>query len=251
MLITGGGSGIGAAVAVRLCGSHSVVISGRRLSHLERVGNATGAIPLVADVADPQSAPGLVQTVIDRFGRIDALVLNAGIVRAAPVGDMSLEDWNAQIATNLTALFVLAKTALPHLLERRGSIVTISSTAAATVGAGMAAYSASKAGATLLTQTIAYEYARFGLRANIIAPGWVRTEMSDLEMAAFGDGDLERASGRVTALVPARRTGNPEEIAEAVAWLLSPAASYVNGAVLNIDGAGSVVNAGLTAFDKV
>ncbi|TBC13011.1 SDR family NAD(P)-dependent oxidoreductase [Rhizobium ruizarguesonis] len=250
-LITGGGSGIGAAIARKLAPTYAVAICGRREDALRSVASEMNGLTISADIAVPDEAAGVIEKVIDHFGRLDALVLNAGIVIPAPVSEMSIADWQAQIDVNLTAPFVMAKAAIPHLLRTKGAIVTISSVAGATAGAGLAAYSASKAGATLLTQTIALEYARHGLRANVIAPGWVRTEMADMEMAMLADGgDPELGYQRVTRLVPQRRAADASEIANVAAFLLSPHASYINGALLNVDGGSSVVNQGLVEFDE-
>ncbi|AUX78381.1 SDR family NAD(P)-dependent oxidoreductase [Sinorhizobium fredii] len=250
-LITGGGTGIGAAIALSLASTHSIAICGRREETLRSVAEQTEGLALTADVSVPEDAAAVVEKVVAHFGRLDSLVLNAGTVIAAPVSEMSLADWQTQIDVNLTASFVIAKAAIPHLLKTKGSIVTISSVAGATAGVGLAAYSASKAGATLLTQTIALEYARHGLRANVIAPGWVRTEMADMEMAMLTKGgNPEEGYTRVTRLVPQRRAAEASEIANVAAFLLSPEASYVNGALINVDGGSSVVNQGLVEFDQ-
>jgi meso-butanediol dehydrogenase/(S,S)-butanediol dehydrogenase/diacetyl reductase len=252
ILITGGGTGIGAAAAERLSGENHVAICGRRQSALDEVAKRCGAIPFVADIGKPEAARALIETVVKHFGRLDGLVLNAGVLTATPVIDTPLEDWNQQIAINLTGPFVLAQAALPHLLARKGAIVSISSVGGVQTGPGLAAYSASKAGLTLLTQAIAYEHARDGLRANIVAPGWIRTEMGDEEMAAMNIAeDLEAAYAKVSEHVPQRRAGTSAEAAEAIAWLLSPAASFVNGAVLAVDGGSLIANAGMTYFDGI
>jgi NAD(P)-dependent dehydrogenase (short-subunit alcohol dehydrogenase family) len=206
-------------------------------------------LSIVGDVSVETDVKRIVQTAVGSFGQLDGLVLNAGILRAAPAAEMSLQDWRAQLDVNLTGPFMIAREALPHLIKAKGALVSISSIGAIQVGAGLAAYSASKAGLTMLTQTIAFENARHGMRANVISPGWVRTEMGDMEMGSLGDGDPDAGYRLVTKLVPQRRPGDPREIAEAVAWLLSPQASYMNGAVINVDGGAASVCASMTAFD--
>lgn len=252
ILITGGGTGIGAAAARRLAADHEVVICGRRRAALDKVAEYGGIHPIVADISDPTAARDLIADIVARFGRLDGLVLNAGILINSPFGEIPLEDWNQQIAINLTGPFILAQAALPHLLARQGAIVSISSVGGIQTGPGLAAYSASKAGLTLMTQAIAYEHARHGLRANIVAPGWIRTEMGDEEMATMNIADdLAGAYAKVSEEVPQRRAGTSEEAAEAIAWLLSPAASFVNGAVLAVDGGSLIANVGMTFFDKI
>lgn len=253
VLVTGGGSGIGAAAALRLSGEYEVAICGRRATALNAVAErAAGIYPFVADIGEPEAAAKLIGDVVARFGRLDGLVLNAGIVITKPFAETSLDNWNQQLAINLTGPFVLAQAALPHLLQRKGAIVSVSSVGAVQTGPGLAAYSASKAGLTLMTQAIAYEHARHGLRANIVAPGWIRTEMGDEEMATMNIAeDLEGAYAKVSEDVPQRRAGTADEAAAAIAWLLSPAASFVNGAVLAVDGGSLIANVGMTFFDKI
>ncbi|TYC10443.1 SDR family oxidoreductase [Actinomadura syzygii] len=253
LIVTGGGSGIGAAVAAAgAAAGDRVVICGRRKEALDRVAAETGAEPRVCDVSSPDEVAGLVEDVVAAHGRLDGIVANAGTLRNGAVLDLSPDDWDATIRTNLTSVFLLARAALPHLIEAKGSLVTVSSVAALRVPAGVAAYATSKAGLTMLTQTIAADYGPQGVRANVVCPGWIRTEMSDMEMALFGEPHgltREEAYDEVTRLVPQRRAGSPDEAAAAIMWLLGPEASYVNGAVLSVDGGTALPDPGTVPFD--
>lgn len=247
-LVTGGGSGIGAAIARRLCRTHQVVVCGRRPEPLLRIADETGATAIQCDLADLEQTRALPERVTARFGRLDAVILNAGIVAPSPVIDMPIDDWETQLRINLTSPFVLSQAALPHLIDRKGSIVGIASAAAHATGMGLSAYSASKAGLIRLIQSIAFENARLGIRANAISPGWVRTEMGDMEMAELG-GTADEGYAQVTKHVPQRRAADPGEIAGIVAFLLSADASFMNGSVVTADGGSQTVDAGMLAFD--
>lgn len=247
-LVTGGGSGIGAAIARRLCRTHQVVICGRRPEPLERIAGETRAVAVLCDLADLDQTKALPEKIYSRLGRLDAVILNAGIVAPSPVGEMPIKDWETQLRINLTSPFVLSQAALPYLIERKGSIVGIASAAAHATGMGLSAYSASKAGLIRLIQSIAFENARHGVRANAISPGWVRTEMGDMEMAELG-GTIDEGYAQVTKHVPERRAADSAEIAGIVAFLMSSDASFMNGSVVTADGGSQTVDVGMLAFD--
>ncbi|MFE3684007.1 SDR family NAD(P)-dependent oxidoreductase [Streptomyces sp. NPDC059095] len=256
VIVTGGGTGIGAATARLLReGGDRVIVSGRRAEPLERLERETGVLAHPSDVGDPEAAEGLVRAALAAYGRVDGLVLNAGIGRSGAVGDLSLDDWDEVMRTNVTGPLLLLRAAIPHLLEARGSVVAVASVSALRNGVGNAAYATSKAALLQLCRSLAVDYGRQGLRANTVCPSWVRSEMADRRMARFaveaelGDRGAESGYDEATRILPMGRPGDPREVAEAIRWLLSPAASYVNGAVLTVDGGATALDPGTLAFD--
>lgn len=253
-IVTGAGSGIGAAVARRLADEGwRTVLTGRRREPLEDVAGADAAV-VPGDVRDTDHLEKLVAAATERWGRLDGLVLNAGVTVAGAVGGTSDADWELVLETNLTAPFRLARAALPQLLEARGAIVGVGSIAAEVSGPDLAAYGASKAGLVRLIRSLAVDYGERGLRANVVNPGWTRSEMADAELGELVGPmgpDLESVYRTVTRYVPSRRPGDAGEVAGAVAWLLGADSSYVNGAVITVDGGTSIVDAGTLAFSDL
>jgi NAD(P)-dependent dehydrogenase (short-subunit alcohol dehydrogenase family) len=238
-LVTGGGTGIGRVTAERLARRGAdVAIAGRRRDVLDtaaaEIADATGRRCFVAraDVTDPEQARAMVADVTAALGGLDILVNNAGGGRHRPLRTMSPEIWRADVALNLDSAFYCAQAAFAHLAAHgRGVIVNISSLAGANGTMGVGAYSAAKAGLQMLTRVAAAEWGPKGIRVNAVACGMIATLLARANWAKTGF-DAERAC----KAFPLRRPGTPEEVAEAVVFLASDAASYITGETLSVAG---------------
>jgi NAD(P)-dependent dehydrogenase (short-subunit alcohol dehydrogenase family) len=232
-IVTGGGSGIGRATVIRLAEEGATVVAvDVDAAGLATTADAVKVETVVGSVSDPAFAPALVADVVDRHGRLDVLANVAGILRTAHTHEHSLELWEQVLAVNLTGTFLCAKAAIPALLESRGNIVNVSSTAALAGHPWAAAYSASKGGVLALTRTIAIEYGQQGLRCNAVCPGSIKTPITrDFEFPEGANTDLVR---RMMAL---DRPRGPETVAATIAFLASDDAAHVNGEDVRVDGA--------------
>ena len=240
-LVTGGSRGIGRAVAELLARAGARVAVAYRADAeaanlvARDVGSAGGeAKAFVADVSDPGEARRLVGDVLAAWGRLDILVLSAGIWEEDEAGAGSLATWDRTIAVNLRGAFLVTDAAIPHLEKTGGSIVFISSTAGQRGEARHSAYAATKGALISYTKSLAVELGPRGIRVNCVAPGWVETDMT---REALADAAARR---EIEMSIPLGRVAQPEDIAGPVLFLVSDLARHVQGEVVNVNG-GSVL----------
>ncbi len=226
-LVTGGSRGIGRAIALELGRAGAEVVVGYRTGReeAEAVASEIGGRAVEADVSDPESAKALVEGA----GDLDILVNNAGLTRDGLLARMSDDDWRTVLDTNLSSVFYTCRAASRPMMKRRGgAIVNISSIVGVHGNFGQTNYAASKAGIIGFTKSLARELGSRNVRANVIAPGYVRSQLTDVLP--------EEATAMMLQNTPLGRLGDPEDVAGAVRFLCSDEAKFVTGAVLLVDG---------------
>lgn len=239
-VVTGSARGLGRAIALQLAQAGAKVIvnyagSADKAAETVRLIQEAGgtAIAVQADVSCAADVDRLVKETIAAYGRIDILVNNAGIARDNLLLRLKEQDWDAVIDTNLKGIFLCTKAVSRYMLKQRsGVIINIASVVGIRGNAGQANYAAAKAGVIGFTKAVAKELAPRGIRVNAIAPGYISTDMTAILP--------EEAKNQILDSIPLGRFGTPEDIAQAVLFLASPAGSYITGHTLSIDGGMSI-----------
>jgi NAD(P)-dependent dehydrogenase (short-subunit alcohol dehydrogenase family) len=247
-VVTGAAAGIGKAAALAL-GREGARVG---IGDVDEPGGASVAAEIAAgggeafarrtDVRVSADVEGLVRAAVDRYGRLDVMVNNAGVAIGGAAGEMSEDDWNRVIDVNLSGVWRGMRYAIPEMLRTGGGSIVNTSSVQSMVGfVGWAGYAASKGGINALTQQAAVEYAARGIRVNAVVPGTILTEMNERIMQESGEPD--RVMADWVAMHPTRRVGTPDEVGAAIVFLASDESSFVNGELLRVDG-GMIVQAG-------
>jgi NAD(P)-dependent dehydrogenase (short-subunit alcohol dehydrogenase family) len=241
VIVTGARGGIGEATAKKF------LELGDQVYGADLALNETphDFVEVICDVSDPDAVSGLVERVVNETGRIDVLVNNAGIRLEKDVINTTIEEWDRMMAVNLTSVFLGCKFALPHMLKQSsGAIVNVASVSGLNPLPNRAAYCANKAGVIGLTRQMALQYSRKGVRVNAVCPGATMTPFARDAMAKTGDPAAAEAG--FSARMPIGRFGEPEEIANSIAYLASEEASFITGAILDVDGGNNLPTAHVT-----
>ena len=234
-IVTGGGTGMGAATAKLLVQrGWSVTISGRRRDKLEEVvaeiGEDANTLAVPGDVSNRDDVQKLIDAHMAKFGRLDGLVNNAAIVVGGPIDDVTIDDWKKVMEVNVDGVFNMINLSIKHLKAVGGAIVNVSSVSGVRGEWAFSPYCASKGAVTNFTHSLALELGGQGVRINAVAPA-----LTDTDMAAFVTGS-EEMMDMIRNRMPLGRAAKPEEIAAPIAFLLSEDASFINGAILPVDG---------------
>lgn len=240
VIVTGAGSGIGAATAQRFAAEGAnVVLAGRTRSKLEAAAKDIPADHVLlqeADVSSKDSVDRLVAAAVERFGRLDVLVNNAGIAPMGPFMETTVDDWRSAMAIDVDGVFYGCRAAVPHLLATKGSIVNVSSVSGIGGDWNMSAYNAAKGAVTNLTRSLAMELGSKGVRVNAVNPSLTFTEMTD------GMKDDEALMAKFAERIPLGRGAEPAEVADVIAFLAGRDARFVTGVNLPVDGGLSASN---------
>lgn len=254
-LITGGGTGIGAASARRLANDgYQVVVTGRRAEPIEAVADEIGGLAIAADTSIEDDCERVVASTVERFGRLDVLVANAGVEAFGSAAEVDLDEWRRVMNINVDGVLLAVRSATNALRQSKGSIVVVASVAALASGPSFSAYVTSKTALIGLVRSLAVDLGPFGVRANALCPGWVATEMSDREVAELAGAlasTLDEARGRLVEFLPLNRMADPSEIASCIAFLAGPESSFITGTTLVADGGGSAVDVGTLAYREL
>lgn len=242
-IVTGAARGIGLAT------THLFLEEGRRVAMVDRDAGALmeaardldGVLPLVCDVSIPEQVDAMLDQVQAAFGRVDALVNNAGVADFGPIGETEFEQWRTVMATNLDGVFLCSQRAMPALIESKGAIVNIASISGLRASTLRVAYGTSKAGVIQLSQQQAAELGEHGVRVNCVAPGPVDTKLA----LAVHTPEIRAAYHDA---IPLNRYGTEKEIAEVIVFLCSEKASYVTGQTVAVDGGFESTGVGLPAL---